>query len=353
MDSKERVFRTIRREPVDRPAIWLGEPTSGAIANLERSLGISGINAIKEKLEDDIFNFNIPYDSPVADHIVNAFDFAKKGIDGQSYEERTLTAPGFFEDYEDPSRVEDFPWPDPALYIDREELLRRVKATPRGKASMVLSWSAHFQDSCSAFGMETALAKMMLEPEMYKAVIDRITAFYLKASEIVYETTKGYLDVVLIGNDFGSQRNLMVSPQLLRELVFDGTKALIDQAHTYDLLVVHHSCGSIYPIIPDIIELGADAIHPIQALAKDMEAEKLQAEFGSKASFVGGVDAQYLLVQGSADDVRRRVRELIELFPTGLVISPSHEAVLPDVPVENVLAMFEATRDSAQERSMA
>jgi uroporphyrinogen decarboxylase len=352
MDSKERVFRTIRREPVDRPAIWLGEPTSGAIANLERSLSTRGIDEIKENLGDDIFNFNIPYNSPVADHIVNAFDFAKKGVDGQSYEERTLTAPGFFEDFEDPSRVDEFPWPDPALYIDREEVLRRVKSIPNGKASMVMSWSAHFQDSCSAFGMETALAKMMLEPEMYKAVIDRITQFYLKASEIVYETTKGYLDIVLIGNDFGSQRNLMVSPQLLRDLVFDGTKELIDQAHAYGLLVVHHSCGSIFPIIPDIIQLGADAIHPIQARAKDMEAEKLKAEFGGKASFVGGVDAQYLLVQGTAGDVRQRTRELIELFPTGLVVSPSHEAVLPDVPVENVLAMFEATLDAAQEGSV-
>jgi uroporphyrinogen decarboxylase len=343
MDSKERVLRTIRREDVDRPAVWLGEPTSAAVRHLEEFFGLNGELAIKERLRDDIHNFNVPYESPTANHIANAFDFAKKGIDGQSYEERTLTAPGFFEDYEDPSLVDDFDWPDPARYIDREELARRARETPVGKAAMVITWSAHFQDACSAFGMETALAKMMLEPEMFKAVIDRITEFYLTANEIVYESTKGHLDLILIGNDFGTQRNLLVSPELLRTLVFDGTKKLIDQAHSYGVSVIHHSCGSIHPIIGDLVEMGADAIHPIQALAADMSAETLKRDFGSIASFVGGVDAQHLLPHESPANVEDRVRELVEIFPTGLVISPSHEALLADVPVENIVAMFRGT----------
>lgn len=341
MDSKERVFRTIRRQPVDRPALWLGEPTEGALKNLEVHFGVRGEAAVKAGLGDDIHNFNIPYESPVSTHIATALDFARRGPDGKKTDERTLTAPGFFEEYDDPSRVDEFPWPDPAQHIDRDELSRRVDETPAGKASMVLSWSAHFQDSCSAFGMETALAKMVLEPDMYTAVIDRITDFYLRANEIVYETTKGRLDLILIGNDFGSQRNLLVSPQLLRDLVFDGTRRLIEQAHAYDVMVVHHSCGSIHPIIGDLVDLGADAIHPIQALATDMQAEKLKAEFGDRASFVGGVDVQELLVHGTPTEVRARVEELTALFPTGLVVSPSHEALLADVPVENVMAMFE------------
>lgn len=339
MTSKERVLATIQREPVDRPAVWLGEPTQAAIENLEKGLGVSGGAAIRSVLKEDVEHFNVPYKSPTAHHIANAFDFAKK-LPGQTYEERTLTAPGFFEDYEDPDCVDDFDWPDPAKYIDRDELAARARAIPADKASMVITWSAHFQDACSAFGMETALAKMMLEPEMFQAVIDRITEFYLKANEIVYESTKGLLDLILIGNDFGTQRNLLVSPQLLRDLVFSGTGRLIDQAHSYGVKVVHHSCGSIHSIIPDIIEMGADAIHPIQALAHNMSAETLSRDFGDVASFVGGVDAQDLLPAGSPAAVERRVRELVELFPTGLVVSPSHEALLSDVPVENVVAMF-------------
>ena len=207
---------------------------------------------------------------------------------------------------------------------------------------MALAWSCHFQDACSAFGMETALMKMIEEPEMFTAVIDRITEFYLKANEIFYEATKGRLMAVLIGNDFGSQECLMLSPRLIRNLVFPGTKKLIDQAHAYGLKVIHHACGSIYDIIPDLIALGADAIHPIQALAHNMDAERLQRDFADRMSFCGGVDAQNLLVHGAPGDVFAEVKRLAGLFPTGLIISPSHEAVLPDMPPANIEAIFAA-----------
>ena len=82
-------------------------------------------------------------------------------------------------------------------------------------------------------------------------------------------------------------------------------------------------------------------IHPIQALAAGMEPRNLKEKFGDQVSFCGGVDTQDLLVHGSPDDVRAKVRELREIFPTGLVISPSHEAIMPDVPPENIHALFE------------
>jgi uroporphyrinogen decarboxylase len=209
---------------------------------------------------------------------------------------------------------------------------------------MGVMWSAHFQDVCAAFGMEKALMVMLMNPEMFTAVLNRITDFYLKANEIFYEATKGYLDAVLIGNDFGSQTGLMVDPDSLRNLVFEGTKKLVDQAKGYGLKVIHHSCGSIFPIIDDLRNLGVDAIHPIQALAKDMDAYHLQQNFAGKTAFCGGVDAQYLLVNGTPEQVAEKVYELKKIFPTGLIISPSHEAILPDIPPANVEAMFRAIK---------
>ena len=131
----------------------------------------------------------------------------------------------------------------------------------------------------------------------------------------------------------------MLSPELIRKLVFPGTKQLIDQAHAYGLKVIHHSCGAIYDIIGDLIGLGVDAIHPIQALAHNMEAERLRRDFGERMSFCGGVDAQRLLVQGAPGDVFAEVKRLVGLFPTGLIVSPSHEAILPDMPPANVEAI--------------
>ncbi len=120
---------------------------------------------------------------------------------------------------------------------------------------------------------------------------------------------------------------------------------MIDQAKSYGVKVIYHSCGSIRPIIPDLIELGVDAVHPIQALAAGMDAQSLHDEFAGQVSFCGGVDHQNLLVNGTPDEVRQAVRELRRLFPTGLIISPSHEAILPDIAPENMAAMFEAARE--------
>ena len=104
---------------------------------------------------------------------------------------------------------------------------------------------------------------------------------------------------------------------------------------------MHHSCGAVRDISPDLIGLGADVIHPIQALAVGMGPKGLHAEFGEKVAFCGGVDAQHLLVNGTPDQVRAKVRELREIFPTGLIISPSHEAILPDSPPANIEALFD------------
>jgi uroporphyrinogen decarboxylase len=210
---------------------------------------------------------------------------------------------------------------------------------------MGILWSAHFQDTCAAFGMEQALMVMLSNPEMFRAVIDRITEFYLNANEIFYESTRGMLDAVLIGNDFGSQTCLMVDPESLREFVFPGTKKLIDQAKSYGLTVMHHSCGSIFPIIQDIADLGADIIHPVQALASQMDTPNLKNYFSGKVAFCGGVDAQNLLVNGNPEKVAKKVQELKELFPTGLIISPSHEAILPDIAPENIAALFASLRN--------
>ena len=145
---------------------------------------------------------------------------------------------------------------------------------------------AHFQDTCAAFGMETALMNMIAAPELYEAVNKKVLEFYLKANRIFYEATKGKLHAVLIGNEMGSQRGLMISPELVRRFVIPGCRRLAEQAHSYGLKVIYHSCGAISDIIPDLIDAGVDIIHPIQALAAGMEPEGLKEKFGDRVSFL-------------------------------------------------------------------
>lgn len=335
MTKRERFIRTIERKEVDKPAKWLGIPVPDSMEALLKYFGVSSYSELKGKIDDDVWNVELPYHNGTTNAIYMAFDFNKKHSG-----EYTLTGSGFFEDYEKPSAVELFNWPDPAKCIDPAECKKVVDAAPEGYAVMGVIWAAHFQDACAAFGMEDALIKMKLCPELFQAVIDRITEFYLKANEIFYTAAKGKLDAVLIGNDFGTQTGLIVSAEDLRRFVFKGTKRLIDQAHSHGLKVIYHSCGAISEVIPDIIQCGADVIHPIQALATGMDPNILKEKYGGKVSFCGGVDAQYLLVTGGKGEIIKKVLELETIFPTGLIISPSHEAILPDVPPENIDALF-------------
>jgi uroporphyrinogen decarboxylase len=345
MNSVERFNATIENKPVDRPASWLGIPTESALSGLYKYFGVTDLVGLKAAVGDDIWPVEVPYNHPPANHIACAFDFAKTNGHNKSTEERTLTDPGFFEDMDDPALVDTFPWPNPADHMDPEACRQAVAAVPEGYVKMGVLWAAHFQDVCAAFGMCNALMTMLTEPEMFKAVIDRIVDFYLEAGEIFYEATKGQLDAVLIGNDFGSQTALMVAPDQLREYAFEGTLKFIEQAKSYGLRVVHHSCGAVRDIIPDLIELGVDSIHPIQALATGMDPQSLKDEFGGKTSFCGGVDAQDLLVNGSPEQVRAKVLELKDIFPTGLIISPSHEAILPDIHPANIKSLFDAVKE--------
>ena len=85
-------------------------------------------------------------------------------------------------------------------------------------------------------------------------------------------------------------------------------------------------------------------MHPMQTLAAGMEPRRLKSLFGDRISFCGGVDVQNLLVKGSPAQVRAGVKELKEIFPTGCIISPSHEAILPDIPPANIEAVFDEVR---------
>jgi uroporphyrinogen decarboxylase len=341
MNSKERFLATIERRPVDRPARWLGIPDKHALPALYRHFGVTGMAQLKQKIGDDIWPVEVPYNCPPANHIACAFDFSM----AEDYDERTLTHAGWFADKTDPACVNDFPWPDPKRHMSVAACRKAIDEIPEGFVKLGVLWSAHFQDACAAFGMENAMMVMLTEPEIFQAVIDRIVEFYLEANNIFYRAAEGRVEAVLIGNDFGSQTGLMVSPDLLREFVFPGTKKLIAQAHAHGMKVIHHSCGAIRKVIPDLVEAGADVIHPIQALASGMEPQGLHDDFSSMTAFCGGVDAQTLLVNGTPDEVRAKVRELQSIFPTGLILSPSHEAILPDIPPENIETLFNASND--------
>ena len=342
MNSIERFYATIEHKEVDRPACWLGDPTPAAAEKLCEYYKVADIKELKRVCGDDFYAVEIPYHSPTCNAIFAAFDWYMNGSNVDT-EHRTLTADGCFADCEDMDDIlaVNFPWPDPEKYIDPELCRKLVDEAPEGKVVMGMLWACHFQDTCAAFGMQTALMNMVAEPEIVHYVDEKTIQFYEKALRIFLEATKGKVHAVLIGDDIGSQRGLMISPDLVSRFVIPGAKRLIEIAHSYGVKIVYHSCGSIVEAIPQLIEAGVDVIHPIQAMAAGMQPENLKSKFEGKVAFCGGVDTQDLLPYGTPEQVAAKVRELRTVFPTGLIVSPSHEALQADVPAENVKALFD------------
>jgi uroporphyrinogen decarboxylase len=134
----------------------------------------------------------------------------------------------------------------------------------------------------------------------------------------------------------------MISPDTWRDEVRPHHARLTELARAHDVPVMYHCDGAIYPLIPELIELGIDLLNPIQPDAKGMEAQRLKDEFGERLAFHGGVDILRILPRGTVDEVRAEVARLVDTLGRGggFVLCSSHH-LQPDTPVENIVAMYD------------
>jgi uroporphyrinogen decarboxylase len=215
-----------------------------------------------------------------------------------------------------------------------------------GQAVLCSTWGSIFSSTWNFFGMENCMVKMYTDPEQVLAVTGHLTDFYLAANEQLFTLAKGKIDSAFFGVDLGSQLDLILSPEGFEQFLLPFLKRLFDQAHGFGLRVTMHSCGSIYRVIPQLIEAGVDILHPLQAKAKNMDACYIAEHHKGKIAFMGGVDTQDLLPNGTPDQVKQEVRRLKNILGPNFIVSLSHETLLPNVPLENYAAMSEAALES-------
>jgi uroporphyrinogen decarboxylase len=164
------------------------------------------------------------------------------------------------------------------------------------------------------------------------------------------------LDWLWIGDDVGGQQSLMMSPDLWRELVKPRLRSIVEVGKSRGLWVAYHCCGSIRPIVPDLIEIGIDVLNPIQCNCPGMDAFGLKNEFGEELAFMGGIDTQGLLPTGTATEVLKYTTQLIEEMTSnggGFILAASH-TVPPETPFDNIFAMYDAagvTKDEIFDRA--
>ena len=327
MTGRERIKANISGEPADRCGLWLGQPHKDTRPIYYKYFGADSLEDIRQQLGDDL--------RWIGPKVGTAFSYTRQN------EGSDKCKPGCLSNCHDVGEVESLKWPNP----DDLELGAAVQQLRQAgdfyRLSGVLSMFFHADLIDFLGGMENYFVRMYTDPDVVHAITRRVIDFYLGINRRFFEAAGDLMDGFFISNDFGTQLDLMISPDNFEEFIFPYLKELFDLGHEYGYQVILHSCGAVYKILPRLIELGADALHPAQAKAINMDAETL-TRFKGKIAFIGGIDTQDLLVNGSPQDIKDDVERVRNLLAPYLVISPSHEAILPNVPPENIKAMAEA-----------
>jgi uroporphyrinogen decarboxylase len=180
-----------------------------------------------------------------------------------------------------------------------------------------------------------------------ETLLDRLVGMHLENLEKVLDAVEGCVQIIQMGDDLGSQQATIISPKVYREVFKPRQKILFERIRRRrGIHLFLHSCGSIAAILPDLIEIGVEIINPVQTSARGMDPAALKREFGKDLTFWGGgCDTQHVLPDGSPEEVRRHVKErLATVAPGGGFVFCQVHNILPNVPPENIAAMYEAVR---------
>jgi uroporphyrinogen decarboxylase len=238
------------------------------------------------------------------------------------------------------------PWPEPNDPGFTRGLRQQVEALRRQTdCALVLNLSLWvLQCSQNVRGYEDWYVDLVTQPELIECMVDCLTESMLGPLELITEAVGDLVDVISVSDDIGHQDRLAMSLETYRR-VFKPRHARMMQAikSRARAPVMWHTCGSVYDVLEDLIEIGVDSLNPVQTSAKKMEPERLKQDFGDRLSFWGGIDAMRVLNHGTPQDVRGEVKDKITSLAGGggYVLNTIHN-VQPDVPVENLLTMVEA-----------
>lgn len=374
MNSRQRILAAINHQEADRVPFDLGATfTSGIHVNAYHQLRKAlNLKPLKEEYDflcideqivfvDEPFKNRLKIDTEavlpanpsswtldIEDHGDSLFfrnewqmGLKKPKDDGLYYDvvEHPLASAGI----EDLKR---FHWPDPkdpARFVSLEDDVQ--KAAQTGRAIIMNNFCAGIIEiSAWLIGYERLFSGLLLEQDFIAALFDRVLALKMAYWETVLQKVGDRIDVVVESDDLGEQRQLLMSPRIYRKLIKPRHKQLYDLIHARTSAKLFlHSCGAIYDLIPDLIEIGVNILNPVQINAPNMGSAKLKAEYGKDLVFWGGaVNPQGTLNHGTPQQVHDETRRNIEnLAPGGGFVFAAVHNIQPSIPTENIIAMWE------------
>jgi len=247
------------------------------------------------------------------------------------------------------SDISNYPWPDPddpGLVQGLKERLKWIRENT--DCAAILSLPAPCVHTSQYLrGFEEWFCDFVLNPRILEALLDAVLEVTLQIAKNQLKEVGQEVDVIIFADDLGAQDGLQISHDHFLKYVKPRLEKYLGEIHDLSpAKVLFHSCGSVASIIEDLIEIGIDVLNPVQVTAADMNPAELKEKYRGRMAFWGGMDSQKILPRGSVKEVKKAVEELIEQMGEGggLVLSSVHN-IQPDVPLDNILAMFQHARE--------
>ena len=350
MNSRERTFQALKHRAADRIPIdfWA---TGAVVERLENELGISYAEFLDRYGVDLRYIEGPAYIGPPLESGADIWGVRRIAVTAgacgtsESYSE-VLDPP--LAGAETVEEIEAYPhWPDPD-WFDYDVVETQCDAILKNDRVAVfmgdrLNRVAQLKPAMYLRGSEEIFLDMALRRDIAEAVFGRIRRFYIAYLERILDAAKGKIDIVLTGDDFGAQHGLLVGAPMWRDMLEPGFREYIRLIKSRGAAVMHHSCGSVVDIIPEMIDCGLDILQSIQPEAGGMALADLQRTYGDKLCFHGGISIQKLMPYGMPKDIRKAVQAIAEqVRDTGGYIFCTSHNIQADTSTENILALVEA-----------
>lgn len=359
MTSRERVEKAINHQIPDFVPVDIGGSangitlsamkllkdhfgiTSGEIEFYPREAGGRYNEELVEKLGGDFKHaFLVPPASYelklVNDEFVDEWGLQKRIVDGAAQQYGYPLRDAVIED------LDSYPWPNPydeTRAAGLRERIRRIYEDSDYALSARAVSHGFFELSWELRSMDVFFVDMMIDKEFANALLDRVLEIQIGMYDLLLGEVGEYLQVVQTADDYGTQRGPMLSPELLREMIMPRRRKLNDfiKKKAPHVKISHHTCGSVYAYMEDLIGCGIDILNPVQPLAEDMDSFRLKREYGDRLCFHGSVDEQIALV-GPLAGLEEEIKTRMKAFAPGggFIIAPTSN-FQDDMPLENIL----------------
>jgi uroporphyrinogen decarboxylase len=238
--------------------------------------------------------------------------------------------------------LKDYPWPQPEWW-DFGPLPGLLSSLdPEGRYAWRYRIGSVFETAWQLRGMTEFLSDLATDPAIPLYIMDRLAEVHAENLRRALAAAGDRIDVVYFYDDVATQNSLMISRLMWRRLVRPRHAQIIEPALAAGKQVMYHCDGAIYPLIPELLELGVNILNPIQPDARGMDPERLKAEFGDRLAFHGGIDIVKTLPRGTPQEVAAEVRDRIRVLGEGggYILCSSHH-IQADTPLANVFAMYD------------